>query len=218
MSQEKPKFDELEIQRQVLSAMGVSTPELETVPLPRPPFHTIEDCCEACLAFPGPLDEEFVRQPAPARALAVLAAFEMERGTGGVRQALENLDTAYILKMPDALRQVGLFRPAEALDAWLRQALEDLDKADFLEVPEPRRLAGLFRPAEGLETWLQQALGTLPGDAAAEDEAAGDLLREKLQFGRLREIEGAADWRAVPGALMLYANSHPEIFTQEEDR
>ena len=182
MSKEKPKFDEFEIQRQVFTAMGVGTPELETVPAPKPPFHTVADCCEACLGLPGPLDEAFGAQQEPARVLAVLAAFEMERGSGGLRQALENLDTAYILDVPAALRKVGLPQHAEALEAW-----------------------------------LQQALGTLTGDAVLNDEAAEEAFREKLRFAGRWDTDWAADWQMVTGALLSYANAHPEAFGTEED-
>ena len=186
-------FDEQEIQRQVLSALGVGQPALETVETKKPPFGDYYDCYEACLALPEPWDAEFAGLTAPAQALAVATIFEMEWGNGGVQQYLYNCGSAYALRTADALREIGLPEHAATFEAFLAENHLDRDALDAI-CPEENT-----DEEEGWEAVSEDALITL---------------YERLPSEKL---EAAADWDLLQGAILAYANAHPEVFAEPDD-
>lgn len=184
-------FDELEIQRQVLSALGVGQPALETVETKLPPFADYYDCYEACVMLPEPWDEEFAGLSLPAQTLAVTTVFEMEWGSGGVQQYLYNCGSAYVLRTADALREIGLPEHAAAFEAFLAEYRLDRDTLDAI-CPEETS-------DEGEADWLEDDLM---------------LLYERLPSEKL---EAAADWDLLQGAILAYANAHTEVFGEPEE-
>ena len=125
-------FDETKIREQVMSALGVSKPTIETVPAPKPPFKSYEDCYEACLALPTPLDDDFEQSSVSAQALAVTAIFEMEYGNGGIQQYLWNSGRPYVMRTADSLREIGLPEYAAAFEAYLATYQLDAERIDAL--------------------------------------------------------------------------------------
>ena len=182
-------FDGQEIQRQVLSALGVGEPVLETVAVKRPPFGNYSDCCEACLTLPAPGDGDFDAASLPARTLAVAVILEMEMGSGGVQQFLYNCGSPYALQAADALRELGLPEHAAAYEAYLAQYHLDRDTLDIL----------------------------CPENAPVDEDPWSDdldLLYERIPS---ETLEAAADWDALQGAILAYANRHPEVFREPEE-
>ena len=179
-------FDETKVREQVMSALGVSTPRIETVPAPKPPFRNYEECYEACLALLEPFDPDFEQGTASARALAVLVIFEMEYGDGGVQQYLWNDGSLYALRTADSLREIGLPEHAAAFEAYLQKHRLDAERIDALRPPE----------------------GT---DSDARLKAFGELAR----LYPSDDFDSAADWNLLQSAILEYANAHPEAFDFE---
>ena len=180
-------FDETKVREQVMSALGVSTPRIETVPAPKPPFRNYEACYEACLALPEPYAPDFEQGTASARALAVLAIFEMEYADGGVQQYLWNAGSAYALRTADSLREIGLPEHAAAFEAYLEKYRFDAERIDTL------------RPQDDADS-----------DARMED--FGEIAR----LYPSDDFDSAADWSLLQSAILDYANAHPEAFDFEE--
>lgn len=193
VNEEGQVFDEVEIQRQVLSALGVGQPALETVETKTPPFADYYDCYEACLmALPEPWDEDFAGLSLPARTLAVATIFEMEWGNGGVQQYLYNCGSAYVLRTADALRELGLPEHAAAFEAYLAQYHLDRDTLDAI------------CPGENT-------------DEEAEADVSEDAFVALYERLPSEELESAADWDLLQGAILAYANAHPEVFDVPEE-
>ncbi len=180
-------FDETQIRKQVMSALGVSKPTIETVPAPKPPFTRYDDCYEACLALPTPLDEDYEQASAAAKTLAVAVIFEMEYGNGGVQQYLWNDGSAYALRTAASLREIGLPEHAAAFEAYLATYQLDAAAIDALH------------PSEDED-----------GDAGMK--AFGELCRLYPSDA----FDHAADWSLLQSAILRYANDHPEAFVFEE--
>ena len=180
-------FDETKIREQVMSALGVSKPTIETVPAPKPPFDNYDDCYEACLALPTPLDDDFEQGSASARALAVAVIFEMEYSCGGIQQYLWNSGSAYAMKTADSLRKIGLSEHAAAFEAYLAAYQFDAERIDAMH------------PADD-------------DDKEVSRKAFTDL----IHLYPSDDFDHAADWSLLQNASLEYANAHPEAFAFEE--
>ena len=123
-------FDLTKVREQVMSALGVSKPVIETVPAPKPPFRQYAECVEACLALPEPEDEDFAQAPAAAQTLAVAVMLDLEMEGNGARQYLESCGTAYTSRTADSLRELGLPEHAAAFERWLDAAVRDEEAAN----------------------------------------------------------------------------------------